>query len=558
MPSFRRYPEKDRARSPYRVPIPTLPKYSYFRVTAEWRRRLSRHSAGTRISGSPVSSWLTQLIFVLVIICSYNCEEHEFDANSDKESKFVMNMILDLKLYEHKYPILKDVFGDTVKPTFGQIINLIVLANRAFPGIDFSFLDHVKPFEGGTMTLEDGTDVALPVGQNLAETAHDLAQLVSMLHLPSSYNHTEYDALLQDRAHVVEHYEQLYSVPSVPQIDFTYNNNNMQISNVTAEGTEMDFKPVEEVVNIDTLVDKPILLTTKASPSTLCLFGNMGPTPYSKDSIGSPGVADKTNPATHVMSYFSQPSFNMRSRVERDRLERMWKTCAELDDQKRNLITHNVCIVPYIIRHTVCYLTNKHTLSDTDTTQDEPRDVSATNSVLPCFYNTHAGDKNLCGDPVALPLEMVGQEVPTGSTLGTLRDLFHVLLGYSWKTVVNCSDKVITNLHWDTVGDEGTNKYVRLREMVISWLLIQLVDQEYQGFRFLNNWQTLHSRLTVNHAPYVSGLATPTTVRNLIYQCLVLIQATSPFRLAFLGGLGRHFGVVHSLLGVDPSLTTLP
>ena len=53
-------------------------------------------------------------------------------------------------------------------------------------------------------------------------------------------------------------------------------------------------------------------------------------------------------------------------------------------------------------------------------------------------------------------------------------------------------------------------------------------------------------------------LRKPTTVHDLIRQCMVMTHALSGFRLAFLDGQGRHFAVMHSLLGVDPKQHFLP
>jgi hypothetical protein len=97
-----------------------------------------------------------------------------------------------------------------------------------------------------------------------------------------------------------------------------------------------------------------------------------------------------------------------------------------------------------------------------------------------------------------------------------------------------------------------------VREIFNCSLLLKYVDIEYQGFRSTEQWKKLYWRLRKCHEPYSKELAMPTMIHDLIFQCKVLVQCCSKFRLAFIGGLGRQFAVVHSLLGIDPNSSYLP
>jgi hypothetical protein len=58
--------------------------------------------------------------------------------------------------------------------------------------------------------------------------------------------------------------------------------------------------------------------------------------------------------------------------------------------------------------------------------------------------------------------------------------------------------------------------------------------------------------LRQSHLPCSQDIALPSTKNDLVYQCMVLTQAASKFRLAFLDGLNRVVAAKHSFGGCLP------
>ena len=472
--------------------------------------------------------------------------------------------------------ILKQVYGDAMVVSMETIIQQLSVAKKAFFGLDLAVLDYVIP-----ISWEENPEVNTSLGYlHVVKTSSDeafaavLVQLASLLYIPNSYVHNVYDIKLLTQPEFVLNAE-LIVLNNVPKIDFTFLNNSLKMGPELAPGNttgcdELKFDEVQEA-DFNTLLTRPIAVTTEASPCTLCLFGNMGPTPQYIQ--GEMKFAQNT--CKQVMSYFTQPPFNMRATVILPRVDQMFGTCKGSDSEKRDLITHGVSVIPYIIEYGSPFvpndLNNKQLFPSpaTDPLDQNtnikypctPNDefaqdhVTTHNSVKPCFQVPDFGGKNMCGNPIAKPL---GSTEEDEDSMGSQNfdNLFSVLLGCHWRAAISGISPDVDDIF--KVGTVEFTKFARLREMILCWLLIQLVNKEYNGFRHVSDWQKLHQRLLVSHGDYAKGLKAPTTARNLIYQCLVLVQATSNFRLSFSGGLGRHFGVVHSLLGIHPTATCLP
>ena len=509
-----------------------------------------------------------------LVSCSY--QETSTNVPLADLAKFVLASQFDLKFYAGDgFDILKQVYGDSMVVSMETIIQQLSVAKKAFSGLDLAVLDYVVPH-----SLEENPEVNTSPGYlQVVKTSSDeafaavLVQLASLLNIPNSYVHNVYDLKFLPQPDLKD-YSELCDLNNFPKIDFTSLNNSFKM------GPELDHeKHVNNVIKFDevqkadvnTLLTRPIAVTTEASPCTLCLFGNMGPTP--QHIQGEMKYAQNT--CKQVMSYFTQPPFNMRSTVMLSRIDQMFCTCAGIDSENRDLVNHGVSVIPYVIQYDIPFvpndINNKNkfpsiaTDSEDETTKEKypctPNDevasksVTAHNSVKPCFQVPDLGGKNMCGNPIAKPLGCIeGEEGSTGSQ--NFENLFSVLLGCHWRSVISCMSPDVDKIF--QVGTVEFTKFARLREMILCWLLIQLVNKEYNGFRHFSDWQKLHQRLLVSHGDYTKGFKAPTTARNLIYQCLLLVQATSNFRLSFCGGLGRHFAVVHSLLGVRPTETCLP
>lgn len=209
------------------------------------------------------------------------------------------------EVYGTKKP---DELGPELEIDFGTVINQLVLAGKAFPGLDLAFLDYVKPLSMDEHpVIPEERNGALKL-TNVISAISVLEQLVSLLHLPNSYIHPD-DAKLDPEAIV----DCKNIIILQDKIDFTYQTNKVRMGKVPFYEINIDSDPLdfEEVVtpDITSLLNSPISLTTSASPCTLGLFGNMGPTPeYQENKQVKPRRGCK-----NIMTYFSQPPFNIRS-----------------------------------------------------------------------------------------------------------------------------------------------------------------------------------------------------------------------------------------------------
>jgi hypothetical protein len=464
--------------------------------------------------------------------------------------------------YDNKpYKILDEVYGPDMKPTVGTIIKQLTMAKKAFPGLDLAFLDFVEPMsEDEHPKINEAQTIKVNSETNVHKI---LIDLISLLHLPGSYIHTKYDADVTSESEI--EINKLHDVVNVQQIDFTFNTNTVRMGSApntdpTAGGGVLSLEEVSDP-DIDALLKHPIAVTTAASPGTLILFGNMGPTP--KFVMGESNISQRTS--EFVMSYCTQPPFNMREVVTLDRVQKMWKTIANHYENTQDLVTHGVCVCPYDIHYTSSFVPND-TFNDVKFPLDEEENpekkaprlclsnddekgelVTKHNVVKPTYQEVNLGG-SMCGNPMSRPLNYVNNQ--------NFVNLFQVLLGYNWSEAIRGSPQTIKDIFVE--GTDNYAKYSRLRKVILCWVLIDRVNKEYEGFQTVINWRKLHGRLMKSHGLYAQGLVAPTTVRNLIYQCLLLVQATSNLRLSFLGGQGRHFGVVHSLLGISPNNTLLP
>lgn len=183
------------------------------------------------------------------------------------------------------------------------------------------------------------------------------------------------------------------------------------------------------------------------------------------------------------------------------------------------------------------YLENKVTV--------EERTVE--NELQSC-YVTDKASQDIIGGPIAARLSEEEKFVK-----GCVEELFPFMLGFEWTDFVNFDSPSIKEWFLNPTKEQR-----RLRAHVLSCLLIKLVNIEYDGFSGISDWCRLYQRLTANLGPVAKCMPKPSTVYDLVYQCMILTQSASRFRLSFLDGLGRHFTVMHSLLGIDPENSYLP
>lgn len=474
----------------------------------------------------------------------------DWDAKDNQEQtvNWVMLQEVDLKpLFGDvtNRMVIEDAYEDVENVKFSKIICQLVMTNKAFPGFNHDFLNFIEPNEG-TILEKTTLDGKLVTFRDPEKAGAVLIQIVSMLQLPFSYSHH-----LDNKWSDNDDYRNMTGTPVQEEVDMHFASSKMQMCAITSVTSDvMDFRPVEKHC-LGILVPTILKCTTTASPSTLSLFGNMGPT----TTYGGP----PTHSHPIAMKYFSQPSFNQRSTVVFDRSRKMLQTCAGKNNKNLNLVTHGVCVVPYYIDYTTTTTSTPDSSADEDTdeestlhdNQSRGAKVTTFNSVKSCCFSDQQIGPNLCGNPIASGL------YHDGEGKADLEVLYRILLGLSLEEAVKFQTDYSKFL--DAAIESEKKSLQILNKVLFSKFLIEGVDKYYQGFRSIENWQKLHSRLQAFHLPYAAGaFIKPTTAHNLIYQCVVMLQASSRFRLAYLGGLGRHFGVIHSLLGVDPSNTILP
>jgi hypothetical protein len=480
-----------------------------------------------------------------IIISLHRPVDNKEPLTEDEEK--VLSYTVVLGSTRKTYPLLVEFYGSEVEPTLKTVIQHLYLIEVAFIGLAMEFLDFIpkkpKHTHPGNMDKIIVTD--------FDGACKVLEQVVSLLHIPKSFTHPlDNEVVNLSHGGVQDHvvYRHLDSRTSqMVNTDFTYLTNTVQSGDIPdSNKTAVKFHPVIKAT-LDDLLKKAISLTTTASPSTICLFGNMSPSPS----------AFEEDPARRqlTMNYFSQPHFNSRARVDAQRVQMMLDTCAGMVPHL-DLVSHGVTVVPYI--HKICTKYIPHDFGDSFVNSDKTdgvdlNGVSSYNEVQACFLNPDAKER-LCGIPIAEPIAVADTD---------MYHLYTVLLGLNWDGIIGAESEEIRQIFELNPGDAALSKEeisgkVRLRDTLLAWLLIQTVDREYQGFRNIEQWMKLHWRLTQSHLPVARGLPEPRTVHSLIYQCIILIQATSNFRLAIIGGQGRHFGAIHSLLGIDPTKTTLP
>ena len=456
----------------------------------------------------------------------------------DPEKSVLSDLVIDLGDNRTDDDFLKQMYGDDVLPTVNTLVNQLAIVECLFPGLDLDVLRYFVPLADVTTPLLPSTKLKMVNGCNI------LGKLCSCLARPRALEPIANLLEIDEKDYLDLEMATIQTINDPPiQVDGSYATNQVKTNKIDTDnssGDWMNFKE-ETLDENDPIGEKAILVTTTASAATLSLFANMGPSPTQKQS-------DMDVRIQHNL--VSQPPFNHRETVTSERLRKLLKTCS--GKNHANLTAHGVCVHPY----TIC-------VYDREIPQDSrnplfaetgvqktmtqrrpfPFDLQLTNGLdndynrVGTCYRTESRVKALYGAPFALTNER--KQIET---------LFSVLLGVEWSQVAvepDCSTKM-DGKPWNDY------KSSHVMATIMTSILIKLVEIEYHGFRSIDDWKKLHWRLRQSHLPCSQDIALPTTKNDLVYQCMVLTQAASKFRLAFLDGLNRVVAAKHSLVGVYP------
>ena len=438
---------------------------------------------------------------------------------------------------QSEHPLFQQVYGRDKNPTLNTILLQLCIVDEAYPGL---MLDLFKYFN----RLTD-SDTYITMKNN----GVPLVLLCSLLHMPKSMEHG-----LDNEVQLIEGEIELRAQTRMKQtIDLSFATNSFKTSIVPDEQNSLDWRTDVH----DNLEKLAYLMTVPASPATLSLFVHKGPSQANLTKGDS--SFDKDFFGKHLpMTLFSQPPHNTRLDVQDKRFQDLVKICSV--KTQTDLVSHGACVLFYRIvsnYNEIPYDPNNDRFKE----QQNPTLRTAVplevrhsvesaydcNKVKSCYITENAS-QDLIGTPHASRLSEHRNRIQGGVDW-----LFPVLLGCEYTDLVHFDSAEITSIF-----TEPTQEQRRLREHVLSSLLIKLVNIEYHGFSTIKQWCRLYNRLTTKLQMVCRCLSRPTTVYDLVYQCMILTQSVSRFRLSFLDGLGRHFTVTHSLLGIKPDSCFLP
>ena len=282
------------------------------------------------------------------------------------------------------------------------------------------------------------------------------------------------------------------------------------------------------------------------------MFGHKGPTPYKREKDEVVGVCQ---------SFFAQPHFNHRETVNDERFDNLLKTC--LGDSGLNLVTHGMALVPYSIqskgRYTQHNIKNPRfkglavnfkndcvepfenmDMQDEDVPEEEEKEEKDPNVFIMRCYGINEAEEMLIGQPWADP-----------NYSEDISEVFKVMIGEQALSRYFKLDKETENF----IQEKGKDN-ARLRGALVFHLMMKLIGIEYEDFKDPGQWWKLYHRLKLCLGKFASTMLDPTSVNDLIHQCMVMVNATSQFRIACLDGQGRQMVVAHALLGIHPSNAT--
>jgi hypothetical protein len=469
------------------------------------------------------------------------------DLNEEDETKLVNLPVvfhpLDKLRKQNKF--LVQMYGERVRPTVDTVLRQLAIVECCHPGFELDVIRFVVPFE--EKTIETAKCIFLNEGGNI------LGQLCSLM-ATNEATESE-DQYVNWRNH--EYYDEyekstLALFHTKIDIDLTYATNQLcysEMEKVTelegeAAGEKTWGKPEDMVFSAranqeaDDLKSKAILQTTTASTATMTLFSNMGVSTS----------RDKANNNSFVSFHLvSQPPLNHREFVTGERLKKLLETCAGMASE--NLTSHGLCGYPY----TIASYTRDAQWNENSYRWDEDSTLppDAIQHRLPFeaeipenfMDNAHNWVKT-CTRRDAQETVVYGPQFCLNNQSAHIEELFKVLLGFEWNEVAV--------VHTDASMNWKDCEHVK--PQVLAWLLIRLVDAEYNGFRSSHDWMKLAWRLRSSHSNCATSVTIPrpNRVNNLIYHCMVLTQATSRFRIAFLEGLNRVVATKHILVGLLP------
>ena len=395
-----------------------------------------------------------------------------------------------------------------------------------FPGFCLDVLSNFKPLTEGKSLEANVTRLKMKDERTV------LGKLCSCLAMPKAREPTSHWFDRNDKEYYELDSETVKLINPRIKIDGSFASNQVKSDDVDLEsksGSCMNFR--EEMLQEGTnLGKKALLLTTAASAVTLCLFANMGPSRATE-------AANEAKFLHHNL--VSQHSVNHRDTVSNERLHNMIETCQGRNN--KNLTSHGFCAYPYTIGTYQRMLPQDKRTGKTELLHDIPfpfeQTMNATlgnidNRVESCYRRDQA-----------VP-ELYGPQFALVNQQRHIEELFQVLLGFKWEQVAEIPRLL------DKPWDDKESPHVMCQ--ILTWLLIRLVDVEYHGFRTIDDWKKLHWRLRQSHMPCAKFITQPVTRNDLIYQCMVMTQATSKFRLAFIEGLNRIVATKHCLAGVYP------
>ena len=411
---------------------------------------------------------------------------------------------------------LLQCYGQEDNPTIKSLLKQLGIVAVAYPNLGIDTMDFLQG-------MTNGEELA-----TMTEAAFQIDKLASLIYLHEAHDDAAPRAdldLFLDLSGEESEYDKL-NVSTTMELKVLFDHSTYRCSYATSpkvvatmEGT-INFSPVDDLKEIQKNIGNlALLLTTTASPSTLSLFAHKGP------SLLTGGLStEEKGRVPFCLHYWSQPQWNSRQSVERERVDEILDTCAGQTDY--SMVAHGVTAMPYGI--------------ETSTVKEQARNVAAPpprNAVDISYPTDQCCQQGLIGKPVAVPLE-------TGA-------VFQL-----WTSLMGSAVELESVIKFAPAAAEVFGK-LKDQHQAQFWLsvLIQRLDQEYSGFRSIRQWKKLYWRLTkVYGEDDLGALVSPKTEQNLIYTTMILFQGLSKVRLCFLEGQGRHFTAVHALLGLHPIL----
>ena len=414
-----------------------------------------------------------------------------------------------------------NVFKDDIQPTLKLILMQCAIVLSAYTGFDLDLISY--------MYLKEDMDCIF-----IKNGCFMLSKLISLLFLKQTQDPTYKNDKVDYETH---RFSRLSIDLNQAHVPMKIHESSIGIQTAIKTNKNIKFEGLHIVSKL--VRSQYISLPIKGSPATLSLFFHMGPSPYKNDDMEVKGLCQ---------NFYAQPHFNHRGNVNLPRFNGFLETCKGRTNF--DLTTHQVAVVPYCIASK--YTSFQHDISNPRFGENKQNFKSKDKTNISAFpittgggkwgdvqscYTTSEAQTDLFGIPVAKPID-----------LSDVKSLFEVLFG------MNSFVKVfsVESDYEQYICDETDMHHRRMKTDMAIYLLFQLLHEEYNNFIKKEQWSKLYWRMTMNLGKYAVAMVTPTSVEDLVYQCRVMIQATTNFRLACLEGLGRHLVATHCLLGMHP------